>query len=71
MVTVIVDYDPAKERRVSIHAFLDAEEKETETCLRELKRAHPKREIVLLQATTWAELRYSHRKFFFPVHQNR
>lgn len=66
MITVVVDYDPATERRITIHVFLEKEMQEAETCIRELKAAHPKREIVLLQAATWKELRRANRKFF-PV----
>lgn len=66
MITVVVDYDPTLERRVTIHAFLETEMQEAEACVKDLKRAHPKREIVLLQAATWKELRLLNRKFF-PV----
>lgn len=70
MVTVVVDYDPKNECRVTLHAFLDTEQKEALVCAQDLKREHPQREIVLLHAATWKELRQSNRKFF-PVHRNR
>lgn len=63
---VVVDYDPKTERRVTVHAFLDTEAEEAQTCVSELQKAHPKREIVLLQAPTWKELRRLNRRYF-PV----
>lgn len=70
MITVVVDYDPVSRQWVTLHGFLDTEQKEAEACLKDLVRSHPEREIVLLRAATWKELQCSNRRYF-PRYRTR
>lgn len=66
MTTVVVDYDPKSRKRVTIHAFLDTEQRDAEVCQKDLQREHPQREVVLIQAGSWETMKVKYRRYFPP-----